>query len=43
MANYECLSEAEFKPIAFLLMAKCEPVAEDLGVKKGEMVAKVVE
>ncbi|MDI9642898.1 MAG: DUF89 domain-containing protein [Archaeoglobales archaeon] len=43
MANYECLSEAEFKPIAFLLMAKCEPIAEDLGVKRGEMVAKVVE
>jgi len=43
MANYECLSDAEFKPIAFLLMAKCEPVAEDLGVKKGDMVAKVVE
>ncbi|MCS7144001.1 MAG: DUF89 domain-containing protein [Archaeoglobaceae archaeon] len=43
MANYECLSEAEFKPIAFLLIAKCEPVAEDLGVKRGEMVAKVLE
>jgi len=42
MANYECLSEGEFRPIAFLLMAKCEPVAEDLGVKRGDMVAKVV-
>ncbi len=43
MANYECLSEAEFRPIAFLLIAKCEAVAEDLGVKKGDMVAKVLE
>lgn len=43
MANYECLSEAEFRPIAFLLMAKCEPIAEDLGVKKGDMVAKIIE
>ncbi|MET1124480.1 MAG: DUF89 domain-containing protein [Archaeoglobaceae archaeon] len=43
MANYECLSEAEFRPIAFLLTAKCEPVAESLGVPKGSMVVKVVE
>ncbi len=43
MANYECLSDAEFKPIAFLLTAKCEPVAKDIGVGVGDMVAKVVE
>lgn len=43
MANYECLSEAEFKPIAFLLTAKCEPVAKDIGVKVEDMVAMVVE
>ena len=43
MANYECLSEGEFRPIAFLLTAKCEPVAKDIGVEVGEMVAKVVE
>lgn len=43
MANYECLSEGIWKPIAFLLTAKCEPVARDIGVEVGEMVAKVVE
>jgi hypothetical protein len=42
MANYECLSEGKFKrfkPIAFLLTAKCEPVAESIGVNVGDMVA----
>ncbi len=43
MANYECLSEGQFKPIAFLLTAKCKPVAESIGVEVGDMVAKVVE
>lgn len=43
MANYECLSDGEFRPIAFLLTAKCEPVAKDIGVRVGDMVAKVVE
>jgi uncharacterized protein with ATP-grasp and redox domains len=39
MANYECLSEGRFKPIAFLLTAKCEPVAKTIGVSVGDMVA----
>jgi len=39
MANYECLSDGRFKPIAFLLTAKCEPVANDIGVDVGDMVA----
>ncbi|HDD36237.1 MAG TPA: DUF89 family protein, partial [Archaeoglobus veneficus] len=39
MANYESLSNARFKPIAFLLTAKCEPVARDIGVEVGDMVA----
>ena len=39
MANYESLSNSRFKPIAFLLTAKCEPVARDIGVNKGDMVA----
>ncbi len=43
MANYECLSEeSEFRPIAFLLTAKCEPIARDIGVEIGDMVAMVV-
>ena len=43
MANYECLSDGSLKPIAFLLTAKCGPVARDIGVNVGDMVAKVVE
>ena len=39
MANYECLSESRYKNIAFLLKAKCEPVASDIGVNVGDMVA----
>lgn len=43
MANYETLSEEKINiPIAFLLMAKCDPVALDLGVKKGSAVAKLI-
>lgn len=39
MANYESMSESRFKPIAFLMTAKCEPVAMDVGVNVGDMVA----
>jgi len=39
MANYEALSEYDFRPIAHLLRAKCEPIAASLGVKKGWNVA----
>jgi len=39
MANYEALSEYDFRPIAYLLRAKCEPIAVSLGVKKGWNVA----
>jgi uncharacterized protein with ATP-grasp and redox domains len=35
--NYEGLSD-ERLPVFFLLMAKCEPVARDLGVKLGDLV-----
>ncbi len=38
MANYECLSDSNYTT-AFLLTAKCKPVAEDIGVKVGDMVA----
>lgn len=41
MANYESLSEYSFNPIAYLLRAKCEPIAKSLGVKKGWNVAKL--
>ena len=39
MANYECMDEMRFSPVAFLLTAKCEPVARSIGVKVGDMVA----
>ena len=39
MANYEALSEYDFGPIAYLLRAKCEPIATSLGIKKGWNVA----
>lgn len=39
MANYECLSDSPL-PVAFLLTAKCKPVADSLGVSVGDMVAK---
>ena len=38
MANYECLSDSDW-PLAFLLTAKCEPVAKSIGVEVGDMVA----
>ena len=39
--NYEGLSD-ERLPVFFLLMAKCEPVARDLGVKWSDLVLKTV-
>ncbi len=39
MANYECLSDSDYENVAFLLTAKCRPVAEDIGVSVGDMVA----
>lgn len=42
MANYESLGDKGFKNMAYLLRAKCEPVAESMGVKKGYNVAMLV-
>lgn len=42
MANYETLSEHNFGPIAYLLLTKCECVAEDMGLKKDLTVAKMM-
>ncbi len=40
MAHYEYVSELKLgKPIFFMLRAKCEPVARELRVEKGEYVA----
>jgi len=43
MANYETMSEYDFKPIAFLLKTKCESVAEAMGLKKNMSVARAEE
>lgn len=43
MANYESLSDAGFKPMAYLLRAKCDPVAASIGAKKGMNVAMLSE
>ncbi len=39
-ANYECLSECEKKGIFFLLMTKCEVIAEDIGVPVKSLICK---
>lgn len=43
MANYETMSEYDFKPLAYLLKTKCEPVAEDMGLEKNMNVARLIE
>lgn len=41
MANYETMSEYDFKPIAYFLKTKCESVAEALGISKNMNVARL--
>lgn len=43
MANYETMSEYDFKPIAYLLKTKCESVAEAMGLRKNMSVARIEE
>lgn len=45
MGNYETITEYLdlVKPVAFLLMAKCLPVAKSVGVDRGDTVALLVE
>ncbi len=49
MGNYEAISEFEAEPelglkgrLVYILRAKCEPIASSIGVKRGELVAKLV-
>ncbi|NOR79080.1 MAG: DUF89 family protein [Methanophagales archaeon] len=47
MGNYESISEFESKlelngRLIYLFRAKCEPIANDIGVRRGELVAKFV-
>ena len=42
MANYESLSlEKDLPPVAYLMSVKCEPIADDVGVPKGSLIAKL--
>ena len=47
MGNYESLSEYKktFKlpPIAFLMMVKCDPIADDIKIPKGSRVACLIQ
>ena len=47
MGNYEAISEFESEldlngRLIYLFRAKCEPIANDIGVRRGELVAKFV-
>lgn len=41
MANFESLSGTDFRPIIYLMRAKCRPVARAIGARKGDNVAKL--
>jgi uncharacterized protein with ATP-grasp and redox domains len=43
MANWESFSDQDYKPIAYLVHAKCRPVAESMGVPLDRSSAKLFE
>jgi damage-control phosphatase, subfamily I len=43
MANFESLSDETLPRVAYLLRAKCYPVAEAIGAKKDDNVVRVIE
>ncbi len=43
MGNFECLTETDYRPLAYLMRTKCEPVAEASGAPIRSNVAIVVE
>jgi len=44
MANYESLSELSgLPPVAYLMAVKCDPIAEEVGVPRGSMIAMLRE
>ncbi|QLH75029.1 MAG: DUF89 family protein [Methanomassiliicoccales archaeon] len=43
MANFEALSDERLPRVAYLMRAKCRPVAEAIGAKKDDNVVKIVE
>jgi damage-control phosphatase, subfamily I len=43
MANFEALSDCDYRPIAFVMRAKCNPVARAVGARKDDNVVRVYE
>lgn len=43
MGNFECLTELDLRPVAYLMRTKCQPVADASGAPFGASVAIVVE
>ncbi len=43
MGNFECFTETDYRPIAYLMRIKCQPVSEASGGPFGTSVAIVVE
>jgi uncharacterized protein with ATP-grasp and redox domains len=41
MANYEAFSETSYRPIAYLLRSKCEPIASAMNVPQNKNIIKV--
>jgi len=41
MANWESFSEHDYRPIAYLLRTKCKPIADSIGEKKNQNIAKL--
>ncbi len=42
MANFEMLSEYNFRPVAYLMRVKCKPVADAVGARVGDFIAQLV-
>ena len=42
MANFEMLSEYNFRPVAHLMRVKCKPVADAVGAHLGDFIAQLV-
>ncbi len=43
MGNFECFTETDYRPIAYLMRIKCQPVSEASGAPLGTSAAIVVE
>ncbi|MFP4545587.1 MAG: damage-control phosphatase ARMT1 family protein [Methanomassiliicoccales archaeon] len=43
MANFEALSDSPYRPIAYIMRAKCRPVAEAIGARQDDNVVRLYE